>query len=133
MADDRLLDLRLVPDPSAKPADFRIRAPPWAHMPMEPSPAMGTIMPVAMRKRRHRTCVAAHEEWLLDEAIMETFPASDPTSPYRSEGSTAAEGTAYRSSASISRARRRDRRTLWWIIAGCAVFYLAYVARRRRR
>lgn len=23
----------------------------------------------------------AHEEWLLDEALMETFPASDPTAP----------------------------------------------------
>lgn len=24
---------------------------------------------------------AAHDEWLLDEALMETFPASDPVSP----------------------------------------------------
>lgn len=23
----------------------------------------------------------AHDEWLLDEALMETFPASDPTAP----------------------------------------------------
>jgi len=23
----------------------------------------------------------AHDEWLLDEALMETFPASDPVSP----------------------------------------------------
>ena len=27
----------------------------------------------------------AHLEWLLDEALKETFPASDPTSPYRVE------------------------------------------------
>jgi hypothetical protein len=30
---------------------------------------------------------AAHDEWLLDESIEETFPASDPTSPVR-PGST---------------------------------------------
>ena len=24
-----------------------------------------------------------HAEWLLDEAIMETFPASDPVAPYQ--------------------------------------------------
>lgn len=23
----------------------------------------------------------AHDEWLLDEALMETFPASDPSAP----------------------------------------------------
>jgi hypothetical protein len=26
---------------------------------------------------------AAHDEWLLDEALAETFPASDPISPSR--------------------------------------------------
>jgi hypothetical protein len=30
---------------------------------------------------------ASHDEWLLDESIEETFPASDPTSPVR-PGST---------------------------------------------
>jgi hypothetical protein len=24
---------------------------------------------------------SGHDEWLLDEALMETFPASDPTAP----------------------------------------------------
>jgi hypothetical protein len=24
---------------------------------------------------------AAHDDWLLDEALLETFPASDPISP----------------------------------------------------
>jgi hypothetical protein len=28
---------------------------------------------------------ARHEEWLLDEALKETFPASDPISPAHSE------------------------------------------------
>ena len=26
-----------------------------------------------------------HAEWLLDKAIMETFPASDPVAPYQPE------------------------------------------------
>jgi hypothetical protein len=32
---------------------------------------------------------AGHDEWILDEAIEETFPASDPTSPHRPESSLA--------------------------------------------
>ena len=31
-----------------------------------------------------------HNEWLIDESLEETFPASDPTSPVR-PGSTVAE------------------------------------------
>ena len=30
-----------------------------------------------------RRDVSLHEEWLLDEALKETFPASDPISPAR--------------------------------------------------
>jgi hypothetical protein len=30
-----------------------------------------------------RRDVSQHEEWLLDEALKETFPASDPISPAR--------------------------------------------------
>ena len=48
------------------------------------------------RERGARTVVARldvslHEEWLLDEALKETFPASDPISPAEpapSEGRT---------------------------------------------
>ena len=29
---------------------------------------------------------SAHQEWLLDEALKETFPASDPISPARPAG-----------------------------------------------
>lgn len=27
--------------------------------------------------------IVGRDEWLLDEAIMETFPASDPAAPYQ--------------------------------------------------
>jgi hypothetical protein len=30
-----------------------------------------------------RASTSVHEEWLLDEALKETFPASDPISPAR--------------------------------------------------
>ena len=30
-----------------------------------------------------RASMNVHEEWLLDEALKETFPASDPISPAR--------------------------------------------------
>ena len=29
---------------------------------------------------------SAHDDWLLDEALLETFPASDPISPSRGSG-----------------------------------------------
>ena len=29
------------------------------------------------------TAIVRRDEWLLDEAIMETFPASDPVAPYQ--------------------------------------------------
>jgi hypothetical protein len=35
--------------------------------------SLGQVEPNAAEK---------HAEWLLDEAIMETFPASDPVAPY---------------------------------------------------
>ena len=76
---------------------------------------------------------SAHQEWLLDEAIMETFPASDPTSPYRSDSTTRAPETARRYPTPLTRARRSAKAAFWWIIAGCAMSYAGYVASRRRR
>ena len=40
-----------------------------------------------------RRDVSQHEEWLLDEALKETFPASDPISPARPSASRVADGT----------------------------------------
>jgi hypothetical protein len=39
-----------------------------------------------------------HDDWLLDEALAETFPASDPTTPTR-PGSSVAKRNHYRKSA----------------------------------
>jgi len=38
-----------------------------------------------------RRDVSQHEEWLLDEALKETFPASDPISPARPSASRGAD------------------------------------------
>ena len=38
-----------------------------------------------------RSIAVAHDEWLIDEAIEETFPASDPTSPSQPAGSLASK------------------------------------------
>jgi hypothetical protein len=40
---------------------------------------------------------AAHDEWLLDESIEETFPASDATLPVRPGSTLAARNRASRS------------------------------------
>jgi hypothetical protein len=37
---------------------------------------------------------AGHEEWLLDESLRETFPASDPISPAVPAGGTPVAGRA---------------------------------------
>ncbi len=49
---------------------------------------------VEKRNRLTRSCLSAkerhaqdHDEWLIDESVEETFPASDPTLPSR-PGST---------------------------------------------
>jgi hypothetical protein len=36
-----------------------------------------------VRETENATAVVRRDEWLLDEAIMETFPASDPVAPYQ--------------------------------------------------
>ena len=35
-----------------------------------------------------------HDEWLLDEALAETFPASDPISPTRDDGRSSGKRAA---------------------------------------
>jgi hypothetical protein len=37
----------------------------------------------AAHDRRHVVGSPLHDQWLLDEALAETFPASDPISPSR--------------------------------------------------
>ena len=46
-----------------------------------------------------RRAASRHEEWLLDEALKETFPASDPISPARPTARRCADGPQATSSA----------------------------------
>ncbi len=40
---------------------------------------------------RRQPGAAGHDEWLIDESIEETFPASDPTSPSQPDSSLASK------------------------------------------
>jgi hypothetical protein len=66
---------------------------------------------------------ASHYERLLDEAIDETFPASDPVSPYYVERRRALPATA--------RMPRLGRRTRL-IVAAALIFIAGYALGRRR-
>jgi hypothetical protein len=63
---------------------------------------------------------AGHDEWLIDAATEQTFPASDPSSAVQ-PGSIV--GVRY-GSVRQSRRRpttRRGTHPLWWLAAACAV------------
>ena len=80
----------------------------------------------------------AHGEWLIDEAIMETFPASDPAAPYLPEhGARPREraGAPIAGIATIAAGSARDvrPRALPLALAGIALFAAGYVAGRARR
>ena len=73
-----------------------------------------------------------HDEWLLDDAIDDTFPASDPVS-LGQPGSTV--------NLRYAALERRDRRpqvssrrsmTTWWVLAGVAVTFAFLFVRHRR-
>jgi hypothetical protein len=70
-----------------------------------------------------------HDEWALDEALEETFPASDPPTPPR-PGSTMAQRYAVRATADGLRLRR-SRAMGWAVIAAC-VFFAVLRFRRQR-
>ena len=82
---------------------------------------------------RQRERSDLHQEWLLDEALMETFPASDPSSPYQPPGGAHETATAQAHQLPDRFARRGSETTLWLIVAGCAIFGAAYVVRHVRR
>ena len=73
---------------------------------------------------------ARHDEWLMDEGIRGSFPASDPASSSQ-PGSIVNERYAARERTAEPRAS--DRTMLWWLLAGGAIFCVAFVAARRRR
>jgi hypothetical protein len=70
-----------------------------------------------------------HDEWALDEALEETFPASDPPTPPR-PGSTMAQRYAVRATADGFRLRR-SRTIQWAVIAACAFCAVLWLRGRR--
>jgi hypothetical protein len=70
-----------------------------------------------------------HDEWALDEALEETFPASDPPTPPR-PGSTMAQRYAVRAIADGFRLRRL--RAIRWAVIAASVFCAVLWLRQRR-
>ncbi len=68
------------------------------------------------------------EEWLLDDAIDDTFPASDPVS-HNQPGSIL--NTRYAARERRARASWPGDRTFWWLTAGAVLAALLLVRRRR--
>jgi len=72
----------------------------------------------------------SREERLLDDAIDDTFPASDPVS-HGQPGSTV--GTRYAALEHGAFGQARDT-TAWWLLAGAAIaFGVALLMGRNRR
>ena len=71
-----------------------------------------------------------HDEWLMDEGIRGSFPASDPASSSQ-PGSLVNERYAARERTAAPRGSNRTM--FWWLLAGGAIFCLAFVAGRGRR
>ncbi len=76
-------------------------------------------------KSRDREETVGRDDWILDESVEETFPASDPTSASQ-PGSIAAQRAAG------SRWRTNGRSSAWLPLALLAGAAVAWVAIRRR-
>ena len=74
-----------------------------------------------------------HQEWLLDEALKETFPASDPSSPYQLQDTANEPRDVRAHGLEASSLRRGSTSMLWLIAAGCAIFGAGYLLGRIRR
>jgi hypothetical protein len=72
-----------------------------------------------------------HEEWLLDEAIAETFPASDPVA-LGLPGSIVYLRYAAREHRAAARRSSMSRSVPWWLLAGAAVCVVLLLRRRTR-
>ena len=80
----------------------------------------------------HEGPLARHDEWLIDEAVEQTFPASDPSSAGQ-PGSIVSLRYADQQQARRSRLRRRSRGALWLAAAGVALGVALLATRLRRR
>jgi hypothetical protein len=74
-----------------------------------------------------------HEEWLLDDAIDDTFPASDPVATGQ-PGSIVNMRYAEQDSTRRGRARRARALARWWVpdSVGASALLLVRQARRDR-
>ena len=79
----------------------------------------------------HEARPARHDEWLIDEAVEQTFPASDPSSAGQ-PGSIVNLRYAAQQQARRSRSRLRSRGALWLAAAGVALGVVLLAARRMR-
>jgi hypothetical protein len=73
-----------------------------------------------------------HEEWLLDDAIDDTFPASDPVS-HGQPGSIVNMRYAAREARASRTSPARLSSTARWVLLGAAVACALLLARRSRR
>ncbi len=73
---------------------------------------------------------ARHDEWLMDEGIRGSFPASDPNSSSQPGSLVNERNPANRR---IVQPRRSDKTAFWWLMAGCVIFGVGFLAGRSRR
>ena len=73
-----------------------------------------------------------HTEWLIDESLEETFPASDPTTPVRPGSIAGRYVTEHRARDRPAHASRMSTRSWmpWLALAGSAI-WLALWRRKR--
>jgi hypothetical protein len=50
-----------------------------------------------------------HDEWLLDESLEESFPASDPVTPSRPGSTLAKRNQTTKKTDGVQKPKRRDR------------------------
>jgi hypothetical protein len=82
-------------------------------------PGTGTVMAATPN-------APGHDEWLLDEALAETFPASDPPAVVQPGSTVAVHYASRRPSRKLPRASP----TLWMIVA-LSIACIAWLRSRR--
>lgn len=89
-------------------------------------------MPIAYPSRPAVLAGEQHEEWLLDDAIDDTFPASDPIA-LGQPGSIVNERYAALERRQPRRMSNASNRLLTWSLLGAALACALVAVRRRRR
>lgn len=90
------------------------------------------MAPITYASRLPRLSGARHEEWLLDDAIDDTFPASDPVS-HGQPGSIVNMRYAAREHHATRPRLQRMNSAPWWLLLGSAALACALLLVRERR